>query len=183
MNQNSVEYRYEMIERYFKSGSIGAEIGVYKGSFSYTILTAANPSKLYLVDPWKIDLFEPLGETQESLDKMHNIVVKRFKDNPEIEILRETSVDAAPRFADNYFDWVYIDGDHTYEGVLQDILTWFPKVKEGGWICGDDYNISKSGEYKDGVILAVHAALNQLGSKIRIERLFGNQFVLRKKGT
>ena len=185
MNKDTKEHRYDMLDAYFRKGTVGAEIGVFKGSFSQTILEYVKPKKIYCVDPWSVECFKDTyskGYSQEELDKMHRIVCKRFKNNPEITVMRETSLQAAEKFEDNFFDWIYIDGDHSYEAVYNDILAWFPKVKEGGWICGDDYNVSRN-DYKDEVILAVHAALNELGSSIRIARLFGNQYVLRKKGT
>ncbi len=42
-------------------------------------------------------------------------------------------------FKDNYFDWIYVDGDHSYEFVKKDLELFFPKVKSGGYITGDDY--------------------------------------------
>ncbi|MBU3591454.1 class I SAM-dependent methyltransferase [Polynucleobacter sp. 78F-HAINBA] len=53
-------------------------------------------------------------------------------------MIREKSWLAADQFQDESFDLVYIDGDHTYEGVVKDLAAWYPKVKKGGIICGDD---------------------------------------------
>jgi len=44
--------------------------------------------------------------------------------------------------ADNHFDMIYIDGDHSYEGVKRDIRTAFLKIKNGGWIMGHDYEMN-----------------------------------------
>ena len=48
-------------------------------------------------------------------------------------------MEASAGFPDNYFDLVFIDALHSYEGCLADIKAWTPKVKKGGYICGHDY--------------------------------------------
>ncbi len=48
------------------------------------------------------------------------------------------SAEAAPLIPDN-LDLVYIDGDHSYEGIVTDLQCWYPKVREGGILSGDDY--------------------------------------------
>jgi predicted O-methyltransferase YrrM len=62
-----------------------------------------------------------------------------------ITIIKNNSTDAAQMFENDYFDIVYIDATHEYGYVKQDILTWLPKVKLGGYICGDDYHSSWPG--------------------------------------
>lgn len=42
-------------------------------------------------------------------------------------------------FPDKYFDFVYIDADHSYQSVKNDILAWSSKVKDGGILAGHDY--------------------------------------------
>jgi predicted O-methyltransferase YrrM len=49
------------------------------------------------------------------------------------------SAASAHMFPDEHFDFVYIDADHSYEGVVRDMKAWWPKVKKGGLFCGDDY--------------------------------------------
>jgi len=55
------------------------------------------------------------------------------------------SMDVAPRFADRSLDFVWIDADHAYLAVCNDIRTWLPKIKPGGWIGGHDYEVSDGG--------------------------------------
>ena len=62
-----------------------------------------------------------------------------------------TSEQASNLFADNSLDFVYIDGNHKYEYVLQDLNLWYPKVKQGGYLMGDDYlGYDKEWWYKSG---------------------------------
>jgi len=54
--------------------------------------------------------------------------------------MKTDSLNASQKFSDNYFAFVYIDGNHDYDFVLQDLKLWFPKVKNKGLLFGDDYN-------------------------------------------
>lgn len=69
-------------------------------------------------------------------------------DKPAI-FMKMSSVDAARFIVDGSLDLVFIDADHSYESVKNDIIAWLPKVRVGGVICGHDY------EYKIGVVQAV----------------------------
>ena len=53
--------------------------------------------------------------------------------------IRKSSLEAAKDFQDESCDVVYIDMEHTYEAVKEDIQAWLPKVKTGGYISGHDY--------------------------------------------
>lgn len=56
-----------------------------------------------------------------------------------VGIIRKLSVEAAKHFGEAVLDWVYIDGNHSYEAVVDDIHAWLPKLKPGGLIGGHDY--------------------------------------------
>jgi hypothetical protein len=71
-------------------------------------------------------------------------VYREFLDNlnPVLHLLdlhKCASVDAAKRYADHSLDMVVIDEDHNYEPTFASIAAWIPKVKPGGFICGDDH--------------------------------------------
>jgi len=90
--------------------------------------------------------------------------------------MRETSADAARKFQDASLDWIYIDGDHRYEAVKNDLDKYFPKVKPGGFIICDDYHYA--GHWEDGVTKAVDEFMMRgLVKKIFQRR---SQFVMRK---
>ena len=76
-------------------------------------------------------------------------------------------------FKDYSLDFVYIDGNHKYDSVIEDLNTWYPKVKYRGIIAGDDY------KYKfPGVIRAVNEFSNM--HNFHIELLDRGQFVILK---
>jgi predicted O-methyltransferase YrrM len=67
-----------------------------------------------------------------------------------------TSVEASKTFEDKSVDFVFIDAGHTYEEVVEDIKSWLPKVKKGGFIGGHDYYRDPPGKEQEGVHNAVH---------------------------
>jgi len=69
------------------------------------------------------------------------------------EIIKATSMDAVKTFADESLDFVYIDANHNYEFVRDDIREWSKKVRKGGIVCGDDYYVFPSGN--NGVMKAL----------------------------
>ena len=122
---------------------IGAEIGVYRGDYSEQILKHFNENKMslnfFLIDQWISD--EKFNEyDSQNLEAAFKHVKKRFNNNKNITILKKSSLEASKEFTDEYFDFVYIDANHDYEFVLQDLNLWFPKIKKKGVIFGDDYN-------------------------------------------
>lgn len=145
--------------------SIGVEVGVHKGDFSAHILKLVKPKKLFLIDPWKYEpdpryrnsLYGSQNEKEQlELDERYQQVMNRFSNEIEagkVTILRQLSVEAAQQFDSNSLDWVYIDGNHLYEFVKQDLQLYFPKIKPGGFLCGDDYGIT--GWWEKGVLKAV----------------------------
>jgi hypothetical protein len=126
--------------------SICAEIGVWKGEFSKEIIRIVKPRMLHLIDPWRYqpEFKERLyggayAKNQGDMDGIYADVLRLFGQNENVSLLREDSSDAATGFADEYFDWVYIDGNHYYEFVKKDLEMFYPKVKSGGFVTGDDY--------------------------------------------
>ena len=136
--------RAEYVSSLIQPGAIGAEIGVAHGVFAYHVLLQTQPSKLYLIDPWEYGLqadveLNPTPEKQKNADKVYEYVSKVFAPYKNVEIVRLKSEDAVFLFEDNYFDYVYIDGEHSYAAVTRDLANYFPKIKIGGYLIGDDY--------------------------------------------
>ena len=118
-----------------------AEIGICKGN-NFEYFVAHNPQEAVAVDLWRNDGVlsrNDWGYTQEALDKQHDDFVRQYADKPFVKVYRDYSFNAVKNFPDEHFDIVYIDADHTYEGCLCDIRDWYPKVKSGCLLIGDDY--------------------------------------------
>lgn len=115
------------------------EIGVDHGDNAWEFLSQIPINRAWLVDPWSPDTPAGYGHrTQEDWDNLCQSVRDRYAAHPQIEILRMVSEKAAPQVPDN-IDIVYIDADHSYEGISTDLRCWLPKVRAGGIICGDDW--------------------------------------------
>lgn len=163
-----------------------AEIGVDEGDFSRRILGINRPAELHLVDPWEYceagDYVDAIyggdrGGSQERMDEVYRAVRKRFaEDIAAGRVHRMTSGAAAEMFPSAYFDWVYIDGNHLYEYVKRDLVQYFPKVKPGGYLTGDDYGVE--GWWNDGVTRAVDEFVESTGVEPVMFR--EHQFVLRR---
>src|SRR6056300_331581 len=131
--------------------SIIAELGVDKGDFSKKLLDVVNPKLLYLVDMW--------GPNRYGNDKA-DLINDKFKsqiENESIKVFRSDSITAAENFQTSYFDFIYIDTDHSYETTIKELRAWKTKIKDDGIIAGHDYmmgNWLKTLRY--GVIEAVH---------------------------
>ena len=107
--------------------SVGVEIGVHEGDLSALIMDLVKPSKLHLIDPWRYEDSETYSEAwyggtakggQSELDERYELVIDRFDsmiNSGRIEVHRGNSEDIVESFTQQYFDWVYIDGNHLYE--------------------------------------------------------------------
>jgi len=129
----------------------GAEIGVEKGIFSKHLLEHWHGEKLYLIDCWRHnpeynDIAN--GDHNIQLDNMAKTFMAVYEHSKRAAIIREFSVDAATLFQDSSLDFVFLDADHSYSAVKNDIGAWFPKVKKGGLLCGHDYLDSSYQERK-----------------------------------
>jgi predicted O-methyltransferase YrrM len=115
------------------------EIGVFKGkslffAAEYAKLTKNN-AKIHGVDNCSVTHGCHLEKVSQllALNGFNNTT------SPEVHLLKMESLEAAERFENGYFDIIYIDGSHTYEAVKADLNAWWPKLKVGGVLIGDDY--------------------------------------------
>ena len=97
----------------------------------------------------------------------------------QIVLWHAKSQDIADKFEDEYFDWIYVDGDHCYDAVKADIDLYLPKLKHDGLIIGDDYGAVHEW-WGDSIIRAVQDSLVEY-PELNLEAVVGAQFVLRKK--
>jgi hypothetical protein len=142
--------REKMLEMFPKNGIV-AEIGVDKGEFSEKIFNIASPKKLHLVDIW---------DSERYPKALHRIVEELFAEeikNARVEINLGLSTTVVNTFDDSYFDWIYIDTDHTYATTRSELEMYSKKIKPGGIIAGHDYIQGNwNGMARYGVIEAVY---------------------------
>ena len=167
--------------------AVCAEIGVFEGDFSALILEMTAPTRLHLIDPWKHETDPEYAHAmyggprvrQADLDAIHDAVTARFDTEIKagtVHVHRQRSAEALVTFDDDYFDWIYVDGNHRHEFVTNDLETGFRKVKAGGYVACDDYGIA--GWWENGVTTAVHAFLPK--HACRAVYVSGSQFVIQR---
>jgi hypothetical protein len=157
-----------------------AEIGVWKGALSRRIVDITKPRALHLVDPWRYrpDFPQRLyggkeAHAQEDMDQIFRQVLERFKSVESVQLHRKTSREFFQACREQ-LDWVYIDGDHSAEAVLEDLEFCWKRVKEGGIIAGDDYYWRDS----DGSLSVRRAVDRFCGNHGCKMDLIGGQFLI-----
>lgn len=156
---------------------LGAEIGVERGIYSQ-IIAESNPGlKLYAIDAWEAYQGYRDHTTQQKLDGIFSEAQDRLSLYPNVEMIREFSMEAVDDFEDESLDFVYIDANHEFQNVVNDICEWQTKVKVGGIIAGHDYIKRKDNGYLMHVPMAVHGYVEAynikplfvLGTKEKVE--------------
>jgi len=143
--------RYETIKHLLGDGATGAEIGVYKGGFAEFLLPHCD--LLYLVDPWYIK--DPFWSEDKNVESsavracinIMNTYIEELESG-KIKVIIDFSIPFLKSLPDDSLDWVYIDSSHKYKNTLREIQLSRQKVKNGGFLIGDDY-------HKEGVLEAV----------------------------
>lgn len=129
----------------------GVEIGVGRGKTSLHLLAYCPHLFLICIDPWKPihkDIEPPQGKTLDYAESWdHEGYYKRFiartakyvqQNRLKIRRCLSTNTQLLNSIPDATLGFVFIDGDHSYEGCKADILNWSPKIKAGGLLCGHD---------------------------------------------
>jgi len=151
---------------------IGAEVGVDFGEHSENLLNLWSGSLLYSIDWWKAQPKEVYDDPcnangQAEYDKSYERAkAKLSKFDKRSIIMRLPSHEASQQFVDEYFDFVYIDANHGHKEVLADLYDWWPKVKRGGLLCGDDFHPIWGG---------VISATNQFATEYKVTLLQGGE--------
>ena len=120
----------------------GAEIGVLKGRYSKWLCYKIKGLKLFLVDPYVAYDEYSEARKQNDLNEYEEEAKKRLLNDRHcnVEFVKKFSIDAVKDFNDNSLDFVFIDANHDYKWVKEDIELWSKKVKKGGIVSGHDYS-------------------------------------------
>ena len=129
-----------------RGGKNFLEIGSYLGASSIVIASALTDvsQKLYCVDTWENDAM-----TEGKKDTFHEFSTNVSNFSTHIVPLRGVSAEISQTFNES-LDYIFFDGDHSYEGIKTDVITWLPKLRPGGIAIFHDYG------WADGVISVVH---------------------------
>ena len=127
----------------------GAEIGVREGFYSEQLCKTIPNIDLLCVDIWEV---YPGHKVKKTAEQHYAEAQERLKPY-NAKLWKKDSLDAAKEIPDGSLDFVYIDAAHRFDNVIQDLVTWVPKVKVGGIVSGHDYYRGRN----NGVVPAVNA--------------------------
>lgn len=115
-----------------------AEIGVWKGHHAERLIKDLDVKQLYLIDPYyAYDAYDEPKSNQSKMKSAREEAHDRLGEYPNVTWIEKFS-DEAVQDIEEELDFVYIDGNHEFEYVLSDMETYYPLVKEGGIVAGDD---------------------------------------------
>ncbi|GAI76313.1 unnamed protein product, partial [marine sediment metagenome] len=154
-----------------------AEVGVWNGKLSKDLLTVFPKLTLHMVDIW--DSWQPKDPRYPAdIDIMcrssKSKITESFNKAKEVAsgfgnraiINQGDSVRIADGYPDEYFDFVFIDAEHSEAALASDIDAWYPKVKPGGLLCGHDYGH----KHFPGVADAVNKFAGRTGLKLEAKK-------------
>ena len=141
------------------------EIGVFRGKNAMILREEFPDAHLYLIDPWApswsyLTSGTAVSKKQEVFDEAYHRVKTLFENDPNVTLIKKTAEDAASSLP-NDLDLVFIDANHDYHVVKNQILTWQKKVRPGGILSGHNYGRKRLPGVKEAV-----------------DELFGNDFLL-----
>ena len=149
-NITMLKNRSKLLEMLPKHGIV-AELGVNRGEFSLEIMQVNQPKELHLVDAWGSERYH---------GGLRKVVENTFEKDiaaGRVQIHHGYSTEMASKFPDGYFDWIYIDTDHSYSVTRDELQAYKHKIKQGGIIAGHDYIQGDWGRIlRYGMMEAVH---------------------------
>lgn len=141
--------RDDLIEFFKEKGfKKGVEVGVFMGAF--TEVLGKSGLEVYGVDPWLAYEDYPYysePQKQSRCDSQYEAAKKLLEPYKNVTLIRKTSMDAAADFENDSIDFVYIDGNHSFRYVAEDICEWVKKVRPGGVVCGHDYMYARPANF------------------------------------
>jgi hypothetical protein len=178
--------RRERFLRHLPRGSVGAEVGVFRGQFTRHILDVVRPSRLHLVDAWWLLYGERYPDwgaytdhgrlgTREAYEEVREIL--RRHDRAGVAVIHVADdLQCLAGFPPETFDWVYLDSSHEYEHTRRELALLVPRMKRGGVICGDDWHDDPAHEHH-GVAKAVRELCAREGWTLAERDAFGQWLI------
>lgn len=136
---------YDEIFEYLQDGMSFAEVGVWRGKsliyMAQKIKESGKKVKIYSVDHW-ISSDQWLKANEPDGEAVYQEYLQNLADNNVDDIVTTVRMDSVDgiKSIKGKLDAIFIDGDHSYEGVVRDVAACYSKLKKGGFFAGHDYN-------------------------------------------
>jgi hypothetical protein len=139
------------------------ELGVFSGD-GIENLIKCNPKLLIGIDIWEDNglLTVTDGMSQTKMNENYIKSLKVMLKYPQVKYIKGNTTDYINLFDNDFFDFVYVDSDHSYEGVKKDLNSWWDKIKTNGVLAGHDY-FEHTSSYTFGVVEAVNDFIKEKG--------------------
>jgi hypothetical protein len=124
-------------------GLVGVEIGVHRGRHAKYLTDNLDIKKLYLIDPYETYDKHTRRHYRKTISDAEKSAKSLLKNN-KVKFIRKMSDDAIQDVPSD-LDFVYIDGNHEYEYVKLDIENYYDKIRNGGILCGHDFDLNSKG--------------------------------------
>lgn len=156
----------------FPDEVVGVEVGVHLATHSCRMLENHPKLLLTCVDMWDLHAkqksqylntrdidktAEAMCDIRKAKDKYLRALENLSPFHDRVNVIKDSSANASEGFDNGSLDFVYLDGDHSYEGCKSDIDSWLPKIKSGGILAGHDYFQTNW----DGVVQAVDELVSE----------------------
>jgi hypothetical protein len=179
--------RLDLWGSFARASGVGrvAEIGVWTGRFAERLLDhCPGIDAYYMIDPWRhLDAWnKPANKDDSEFEEIFREAMRRTEaHSAKRTVLRGTTREMVRDLPDG-LDFVYVDGDHTLRGITVDLVSVFPKVREGGWIGGDDFqpSIWQHGEEYEPTLVFPFAVYFAEAMDVPIYGLPHRQFLIEK---
>lgn len=138
--------RDQLAQLFWEMGfNFGVEIGVKEGAYSEVLCKANSQLRLISIDPWTVLAYDKgmfgWPDSQVEYERYYEAAKTRLAKYPNCTIIRGYSLVEIKRFSDDSLDFVYIDGNHSFQNCTNDICEWTRKVRPGGIISGHDFTL------------------------------------------
>lgn len=121
------------------------EIGVFKGEFLNYLYKNCQPSIIDAIDLFDGEMCSGNADgnyvTHYNMNVSYNELLRKYE-NTNVNIIKADSSTYLNSVDNNSYDIIYIDGDHTYNGVKKDLEAAFKAIKHNGYIMGHDYEMN-----------------------------------------
>jgi len=155
------------------------EVGCAYGFHTKQVISNTEIESYIMVDPYvpyANDIFSDSVQNVykdgplSNFDQFLHLVMEELSEYKEkITHIRKPSIEASKDIEDGSLDAIFVDGDHSYNAVKEDLHAWWPKLRVGGTLCGDDYWMSD-------VAKAVHEFASEYGLEVKFRTRDDNDY-------